>query len=201
MKNSLTPFLFLLLLTGLAFAQTPTPSPSPGKGLIILGDGDSTTPGDFKLENGIVVSNDGKFSIAIPELPTTIIDIAKDLNGADKFISKQYRWIIGRKVFSVQWMFPNTSAKAPEPILFSDMEIAIRKAVFNTRGTMLSEKPITYGSHRGTEFRSVTHDGVKVIQRAYKIGDCGYQIIGSHLNRFDEKATEDILDSFKVLDK
>lgn len=201
MKHTLTLSAFVLAFAGFSFAQTPTPSPSPEKGQTITGNNEEVVDSGNRLDNGVFTSKEGRFSIAISDWPTNTIDVASELKDTEKFNSKQYQWIINRKVFTVQWAFPIPNAKEPEPLLFSDMEIAIRKAVLNTGGTMLSEKPITYGSHRGTEFRSVSNDGVKFIYRTFKIGDSGYQLIGSHHNRFDEKATEDILDSFKVLEK
>lgn len=198
MRNALALLTLVLLFPYITVAQTAEPSPTPTPTIVRMGTIDTSTIVHERVKDGIFFSERGDFSIAIPEMPGQTIE-----QGSDKAVSKgidvgkQFVWIIGRTLYTIFYDTGLTKDGEPYAIKYDDMEIGTRKGVYNSGGTVLSEVPIKYGVHRGTEFRYRHQNGVRYIGRIYLIGKRGYQIVGGYADAKDEQKVIDVLDSFK----
>src|SRR5260221_7739539 len=85
----------LWLFGAIAYGQKPTRSPSPeDTGMTVIN----------WVKNGVFVSSEGRFSIAIPELPKQTIDkatVKAKAKGVD--VGKQYVWVIGRTLYTIYY--------------------------------------------------------------------------------------------------
>lgn len=152
------------------------------------------------VENGIFTSTSGKFSIAIPQMPKQAIDYASEkakAKGID--VGKQFIWVFEKTLFTLYYNPPFDSDGNSLPQVFKDMENGTRKGILNGKAKLLSERPITLGKYRGTEFRYSIANGVRYINRVYLVGDMGYQIVGGYADEKDEQAVIAVLDSFTPL--
>ena len=152
------------------------------------------------IENGLFVSKGGKFSIAIPQLPKQTLDQAKG-KALDESIDvgKTFLWIFEKTLYTIYYNPPIIPDGTLTPQVYADIENGTRKGALNGGATITSEKPISYGKYRGTEFHYELSNGVKYIGRVYLIGDMGYQVVGAYADSAHEKEVLGVLDSFKPL--
>jgi hypothetical protein len=149
------------------------------------------------VENGVFTSINGKFSIAIPELPKQRLEFGTEkarAKGID--IGKQFVWVFEKTFYTLYYnpgFDPDGNGWVQD---LTSMVTESRKGILRTKATIISEKPIKLGSYRGTELRSVDSIGVKYIARVYLVGNTGYQLVGGYADEKDEKAVITILDSF-----
>jgi hypothetical protein len=182
-----------ILMAGLSIGAYSQTKPQEGLISVIQSSGDM-------VENGIFRSINGRFSIAIPELPKQTIDKATEkakAKGVD--VGKQFVWVFDRTLYTIFYNPPVDNDGNPYPQVYADMEIGSRKGIHNGGATLLSEKPIALGKHQGTEFRYVLPNGVRYIGRIFLMGDIGYQVAGGYADVEDEKKVLAVLDSFRPL--
>ncbi|MGB2753133.1 MAG: hypothetical protein WBC19_13835 [Pyrinomonadaceae bacterium] len=149
------------------------------------------------VEGGIFRSTNGRFSIAISELPKQTLDRATDKAKAkDIDVGKQFVWTFEKTLYTLYYNPPVNTDGDPYPQVFADMEIGTRKGILNSKATLLSEKPFKLRQYHGTEFRYMISNGVRYINRVFLIGNMGYQVVGGYADEKDEKAVITILDSF-----
>ncbi|MFM9903866.1 MAG: hypothetical protein ACKVQJ_04760 [Pyrinomonadaceae bacterium] len=149
------------------------------------------------VEDGIFRSTNGKFSIAIPSLPTQTLDNATEKAKAKNVdVGKQFVWIFGGTFYTIYYTPPVNHDGDASPQQFADIETGTRKGILNGGATIISEKPIEYRKHRGTEFRYSISNGVRYINRVFLIGDRGYQVMGGYAEGKDEQKIIDVLNSF-----
>jgi hypothetical protein len=153
----------------------------------------SPTTGE-SIQGGVFVSTNGGFSIAITQMPSKTIDMP---SANSEVIGKQFAWVFERTLYTA--MYRIDPEGNPLPQSYIDIEHGTEKAVLANGGKIISEKPIKYGDYGGIEFRYVSAQGVHYINRAYIVGDFGFQIVGGYADEKDEKGVMDVLDSFKIL--
>lgn len=152
------------------------------------------------VEGGTFRSINGRFSVAISELPKQTLDRATEkarANGID--VGKQFVWTFEKTLYTLYYGPPVNTDGDPYPQVFADMEIGTRKGIHNGGATLLSEKPFKLSQYSGTEFRYVASNGVRYINRVFLVGNMGYQVVGGYADEKDEKAVITILDSFTPL--
>lgn len=149
------------------------------------------------VDKGRFVSKGGKFSIAIPQMPSQTMDQAKgkalDL-GID--VGKSFIWRFEKTLYTIYYTPPIDPDGSPRPQVYADIEIGTRKGALNNGAKITSEKPVSYGKYRGTEFRYELPNGVKYIGRTYLIGDMGYQVVGAYADTNNENEVLATLASF-----
>lgn len=198
MKHTLALSALILALVCVSYSQKPVPTPTPEAVTVSNCEDVVTTVPSERLENGVFISRNGKFSIAIPVMPTNIIDLAtekakaKGIDAGKNFIWRYETSFV--QVFYDPGVDPDGVAS---PMVFKDFEEGTRKGILNSNSTITSEKSISYGESKGIEFRGVYFNGFKYITRVYLIGDRGYQIIGAYTDTKDEPTILATLDSFK----
>jgi hypothetical protein len=193
MTKILSAVVTILLLGTMSFGQKVKASTTPAEGKVIA----SIEASGEMVENGVFRSTNGKFSIAIPELPKQTIDKATE-NAKSKGIDvgKQFVWLFEKTLYTIYYNPPVDPDGKASPQVYADMENGTRKGIINGNATLISEKPIKLGKNRGTEFRYVIANGVKYINRIYLVGDMGYQIVGGYLDAKDEPKILKVLNSF-----
>ncbi len=153
------------------------------------------------IESGVFTSKGGGFSLAISEMPFQTIDSASETaitKGVDA--GKQFVWKFDKTLYTAFYTPPVDKDGNAMPPVYEDMITGTRKGVLRSNVTMISEKPISFGGkHRGTEFRYISTEGVRFINRTFLVGDTGYQIVGGYSEDKYEKEVLDVLDSFKLL--
>lgn len=183
----------LLTMSFAIVVKTQTDSVQPTPKVVVVRGGNS-------VEKGVFTSINGKFSIAIPEIPMLERDLATEKSKAKGIdVGKQFFWVIEKTLYTLYYKHPFDTDGNPSRPVYSDLENGTRIGILNGRATLVSEKPIKLGSYRGTEFRSVDSIGVKYIARVYLVGNTGYQLVGGYADEKDEKAVIATLDSFKPL--
>ncbi len=153
------------------------------------------------VENGVFVSKGGKFSIAIQQMPKQIVDQAKGKaldEGID--VGKTFVWIFEKTLYTIYYNPPVDPDGTPRPQDYVDIETGTRKGALNGGAKITSEKRISYGKYRGTEFLYELPNGVKYIGKTYLIGDIGYQVVGAYADEAHKKEVLDVLASFKPLE-
>jgi len=147
--------------------------------------------GDY-VRAGVFHSTDGRFSIAIAELPPNSLDQSttpkKDLGAG-----KQFVWAFTKTKYTAFYNPMPEAVGAPALRVFAAME--------SGTNTSITEIPIMLGKYRGTEFRYTGPDGIRYINRIYLVEDIGYQIAGGYAEPKYEREVLKILNSFKSLKK
>lgn len=191
MKQSAVAALFCLLAAGCSNSQTDNPATIEPK---------TTNPksnvSEF-VENGIFISKSGRFSIAIPRSPTELRDAGTEMaksRGIDT--GKSFQWKFETTSYRIFYMPPVDPDGNPETQSYYDMESGTRKGILRSDSKLISEKSISIGTYRGTEFKAVLQNGANAIIRIYMIGDTGYQLLGTYIDDKGEKEVLKALDSF-----
>lgn len=191
MKNINYVTVALLLTLSLAIVVTCQPESKSSAVLQTIGE---------SVENGVFTSVNGKFTIAIPELPKRTLDHATEKAKAKRVdVGKQFVWLFEKTLYTLYYNPPFDFDGNPSPQVYADIENGTRKGILNSNATLISEKPIKLGEYRGTEFRYVISNGVRYINRIYLVGDMGYQVVGGYADEKEERAVIAVLDSFTPL--
>jgi len=188
-------YLSFAVLLGACVTAVSNAQRKPAEPIIIPTSCDS-------LEAGVFRSTGGRFSIAIAHFPSQIRESATEkakAKGIDA--GKMFIWQLENTLYTLYYGPPFDRDGNPQPPVYADMENGTRKGILNSNATLVSEKAITLGKHRGTEFRYISAQGLRYIGRIYLVGDMGYQVVGAYAEDKYEKEVLTVLASFKPTNK
>lgn len=190
-KHATITLLLFLFHSSYAAAQTPKTWPTPVP----------VEPTGVSIIDGKFVSESGRFSISIAEMPTSTLDFNSEANrtkGLDA--GKQHIWQSGQMLYTIMYLYPIDDDGNPLPHKFEDVLSGSRKGVLRNNGTILSEKLFPFGNFIGTELRYVSPTRLNLIGRLFIVDGIGYQIVGGYPDGKEKEALA-VLDSFKIIEK
>lgn len=184
LKSLCLSFLLSGLFINCSSAQDkPLPTPSP----------------TVNVEAKRFESIEGGFTINISEVPFQTRNFGTEIankKGID--VGKMFVWKSGKILYTAMYSNPFDSDGNVISQSLEEMNSGSRKAVGRKQGKIISEKSISLGQYRGTEFRYISVEGIKFVGRNYLVNSRGYQITAGY-NDEDEKEALEVLDSFKLL--
>lgn len=188
MANLKTLFILLTLsfiFTNCSTAQEKPSAELPSKTNETL---DKVNPETKRFE-----SKAGNFSINISQEPFQTRNLESEKG---KEPGKQFFWQFEKTTYSVMYSAFNEDDLSRA---FDEMNSGVRKTLQRNLGQSFSEKEISFEKYPAREFRFVTADGVKHIQRNYLVNDTGYLLTAGYVDEKSEKEAIEVLDSFKLL--
>jgi hypothetical protein len=186
---------FLVLIVATVFAGCSFSQSDPPKSLT------TTEPTKVAIENGRFHSEDGRFSVAISEMPSMTMDVGSEKaksRGIDA--GKQYAWRFEKTLFTVMYTPPVDPDGNRFPNVLDDLVSGSRKGALRQNVKILSEKPFKHGDFEGVELRYVSAQGVTFINRLFIAGSFGYQVVGGYVDD-NENVVLEVLNSFQLSSK